>query len=272
MSFNLPPIPAAKRPRTTLIKARIRKRYQNRQLSMPAILISLPTRQEQQLTCFDMLAKSTRGWGSGFVEEQSKCPGILNGTSSSAGPPELVRQCDFFFLPIAGGPFLRSTQKWGFFRILPQVKRPNRGPLQKTIGAVFKASSNNHQRADLFGLELGTAKPRGTPACVLLSAGRAQERSSPSQLSRSLFFSPSSARGGRNQRDDNRLADRRQPVPAKFMEYFSMPPTGAVDFRRRSFRRHVCRAAGKGAARAPRRAPLRHGRSAHARSRRRDCR
>jgi hypothetical protein len=54
---------------------------------------------------------------------------------------------------------LRSPQKWGFFRILPQVKRPNRGPLEKTIGAVFKAFSNNHQRADLLRLERAAAKP-----------------------------------------------------------------------------------------------------------------
>jgi hypothetical protein len=64
------------------------------------------------------------------------------------------------FLPVRfGGPFLRSPQKWGFFRILPQVKRPNRGPLEKTIGAVFKAFSNNHQRADLLRLERAAAKP-----------------------------------------------------------------------------------------------------------------
>jgi hypothetical protein len=40
----------------------------------------------------------------------------------------------------------------------------------------------------------GVSSSAGIPACVLFSAGRAQERSSPSKLSRSLFFSPSSAR------------------------------------------------------------------------------
>src|SRR5580704_2722561 len=134
MSFNLPPIPAAKRPPTTLLKARIRKHIKTGSFN-PAILISLPTRQEQ-LTCFDMLAKNTRGWGSDFPGEQSKYSLTLNGASSSAG----------------------------------------------------------------------------TPACVLFTADRAQERSSPSRLPRSLFFSPSRAREshGRNQRDENRLAHRRQ--------------------------------------------------------------
>src|SRR3984893_16467906 len=116
MSFNLPPIPAAKGQRTTLIKARIRNDIKTGSFN-PAILISLPTRQEQ-LSCFDMLAKNTGGWGSDFIGEQSKYSVILNGASSSAS----------------------------------------------------------------------------TPACVLFSAGRAQERSSPSKLSRSLFFSPSRAR------------------------------------------------------------------------------
>ena len=115
MSLNLPPIPAAKRPRTTLIKARIRNDIKTGSFN-PAILISLQTRQEQ-LSRFDMFAKNTGGWGPHFIGEQSKYSVILNGTSSSAG----------------------------------------------------------------------------TPACVLFSAGRAQERSSPSKLSRSLFFSPSSA-------------------------------------------------------------------------------
>ena len=156
MSFNLPPIPAAKRPPATLIKATIRKHIKTGTFNAP-ILISLQT-PDEQLTCFDMLAKNTGGWGSDFIEEQSKHSVILNGTSSSAGTPESVWQCDFSFLSMAGGPFLRSTQKWGFFRILPQVKRPNRGPLQKTVGAVFKASSNNQQRADLFRLELGVGQ------------------------------------------------------------------------------------------------------------------
>src|SRR6202023_1719867 len=40
----------------------------------------------------------------------------------------------------------------------------------------------------------GASSSAGTPACVLFSAGRAQERSLPSRLSRSLFFPPSSAR------------------------------------------------------------------------------
>src|SRR6202049_771444 len=85
MSFNLPPIPAAKRPPTTLIKARIRKHIKTGSFN-PAILISLQTRQEQ-LSCFDMLAKNTGGWGAHFLGEQSKYSVILNGTSSSAGTP-----------------------------------------------------------------------------------------------------------------------------------------------------------------------------------------
>src|ERR1700681_4012435 len=80
MSFNLPPIPAAKRQRTTLIKARIRNDIKTGSFN-PSILISLQTRQEQ-LSCFDMLAKNTRGWGSDFIGEQPK---YSNGTSSSAG-------------------------------------------------------------------------------------------------------------------------------------------------------------------------------------------
>src|SRR6202051_4557102 len=88
MSFNLAPIPAAKRPRTTLIKARIRKHIKTGSFN-PAILISLPTRQEQ-LTYFDMLAKNTGGWGSDFLGEQSKYSVIPNGASSSAGIPACV--------------------------------------------------------------------------------------------------------------------------------------------------------------------------------------
>jgi hypothetical protein len=188
MSFNLPPIPAAKRPGTTLNKARIRNDIKTGSFN-PAILISLQTRQEP-LSCFDMLAKNTGGWGADFIGEQSKYSVILNGVSSSAGIPA----CVLFGAGHAQERSSPSNLSNPAILISLQTRQEQLScfdMLAKNTGGWGPDFIGEQSKYSV--ILNGTSSSAGTPACVLFSAGHAQERSSPSKPSRSLFFSPSSA-------------------------------------------------------------------------------